>query len=81
MGIPGFFSCLKACNSRDPIVKSLLASSSVESPDSFLETIKENVIAQFVEFVDRKAKGIVGQTGETGTFPTQCHHNGEVLSI
>jgi hypothetical protein len=22
-----------------------------------------------------------GQTGVTGTYPTQCHHNGEVLSI
>jgi hypothetical protein len=22
-----------------------------------------------------------GQTGITGTYPTQCHHNGEVLSI
>jgi hypothetical protein len=41
VGIQGFCSCLKACNSRDPFVKSTLALSSVESPDNFLETIKE----------------------------------------
>jgi hypothetical protein len=40
MGILGFFSCLKVCSSQDPIVNSLLASSSMESPDNFLETIK-----------------------------------------
>jgi hypothetical protein len=37
------------------------------------------VIAQFVARSKRlKDKG---QTGETGTFPTQCHLNGEVLYI
>jgi hypothetical protein len=37
------------------------------------------VIAQFVARSKRlKDKG---QTGKTGTFPTQCHLNGEVLSI
>jgi hypothetical protein len=37
------------------------------------------VIAQFVPKSKRlKDKG---QIGETGTFPTQCHLNGEVLSI
>jgi hypothetical protein len=37
------------------------------------------VIAQFVARSKRlKDKG---QTGETRTFPTQCHLNGEVLSI
>jgi hypothetical protein len=37
------------------------------------------VIAQFVARSKRlKDKG---QTGETGTFPTQCHLNGQVLSI
>jgi hypothetical protein len=37
------------------------------------------VIAQFVARSKRlKDKG---QTGEIGTFPTQCHLNGEVLSI
>jgi hypothetical protein len=37
------------------------------------------IIAQFVARSKRlKDKG---QTGETGTFPTQCHLNGEVLYI
>jgi hypothetical protein len=37
------------------------------------------VIAQFVA----RSKGLKdrGQTGETRTFPTHCHLNGEVLSI
>jgi hypothetical protein len=37
------------------------------------------VIAQFVA----RSKGykVEGQTGVTETYPTQCHHNGEVLSI
>ena len=37
------------------------------------------VIAQFVA----RSKGykVEGQIGVTGTYPTQCHHNGEVLSI
>jgi hypothetical protein len=37
------------------------------------------VIAQFVA----RSKGykVEGQTGITGTYPTQCHHDGEVLSF
>jgi hypothetical protein len=37
------------------------------------------VIAQFVA----KSNGyeVEGQTGITGTYPTQCHHDGEVLSL
>jgi len=37
------------------------------------------VIAQFLA----RSKGLEdrGQTGVTGTYPIQCHHNGEVLSI
>ena len=39
----------------------------------------EGVIVQFVA----RSRGykIEGQTGVTGTYPTQCHHNEEVLSI
>jgi hypothetical protein len=39
----------------------------------------EHVIAQFVA----RSKGykVEGQTGVTGTYPTQCHHDGEVLSL
>jgi hypothetical protein len=38
-----------------------------------------HVIAQFVA----RSNGykIEGQTGITGTHPTQCHHDGEVLSL
>jgi hypothetical protein len=38
-----------------------------------------SVIAQFVA----RSNGyeIEGQTGITGTYPTQCHHDGEVLSL
>jgi hypothetical protein len=37
------------------------------------------VIAQFVA----RSNGyeVEGQTGVTGTYPTQCHHDGEVLSL
>ena len=37
------------------------------------------VIAQFVA----RSNGykIEGPTGVTGTYPTQCHHDGEVLSL
>jgi hypothetical protein len=37
------------------------------------------VIAQFVA----RSNGYEteGQTGVTGTYPTQCHHDGEVLSL
>jgi hypothetical protein len=40
---------------------------------------KGHVIAQFVA----RSNGykIEGQTGVTGTYPTQCHHDGEVLSL
>jgi hypothetical protein len=41
--------------------------------------LHHNVIAQFV--VRIKGLSLVGQTGVTGTYPTQCHHDGEVLSI
>jgi hypothetical protein len=41
--------------------------------------IKENVIAQFVARI--KGLRFEGQTGVTGTNPTQCHHNGMVLSL
>jgi hypothetical protein len=37
------------------------------------------VIAQFV--ARRKVYKVEDQTGIAGTYPTQCHHNGEVLSI
>ena len=38
-----------------------------------------SVIAQFVA----RSSGyeVEGQTGVTGTYPTQCHHDGEVLSL
>jgi hypothetical protein len=40
------------------------------------------VIAQFVVTGSRiKGLRFEGQTGVTGTNPTQCHHNGMVLSI
>jgi hypothetical protein len=38
-----------------------------------------DVIAQFV--ARRKGYKVEGQTGVTGTYPTQCHHDGEVLSL
>ena len=38
-----------------------------------------NVIAQFVARI--KGYKVEGQTGVTGTYPTQCHHDGEVLSL
>jgi hypothetical protein len=38
-----------------------------------------HVIAQFV--VRIKGLSLVGQIGVTGTYPTQCHHDGKVLSI
>jgi hypothetical protein len=37
------------------------------------------VIAQFV--ARSKGSKVEGQTGVTRTYPIQCHHNGEVLSI
>jgi hypothetical protein len=37
------------------------------------------LIAQFVARI--KGYKIEGQTGVTGTYPTQCHHNGMVLSL
>jgi hypothetical protein len=37
------------------------------------------VIAQFVARI--KGYKIEGQIGITGTNPTQCHHNGMVLSF
>jgi len=37
------------------------------------------VIAQFVARI--KGLRFEGQTGVTGTNPTQCHHNGMVLSL
>jgi hypothetical protein len=37
------------------------------------------VIAQFVARI--KGLRFEGQTGITGTNPTQCHHNGMVLSL
>jgi hypothetical protein len=37
------------------------------------------VIAQFVARI--KGYKIEGQIGITGTSPTQCHHNGMVLSL
>jgi hypothetical protein len=37
------------------------------------------VIAQFVARLS--GYEVEGQTGVTGTYPTQCHHNGEVLSL
>jgi hypothetical protein len=38
-----------------------------------------HVIAQFV--ARKKGYKVEGQTGVTGTYPTQCHHDGEVLSL
>jgi hypothetical protein len=37
------------------------------------------VITQFVA----RSSGyeVEGQTGITGTYPTQCHHDGEVISL
>jgi hypothetical protein len=43
------------------------------------ETKSGPVIMQFV--VRIKGLSLVGQTGITGTYPTQCHHDGKVLSI
>jgi hypothetical protein len=37
------------------------------------------VIAQFV--ARSNDYEVEGQTGVTGTYPTQCHHDGEVLSL
>jgi hypothetical protein len=37
------------------------------------------VIVQFV--VRIKGLSLVGQTGVTGTYPTQCYHDGKVLSV
>jgi hypothetical protein len=39
----------------------------------------KHVIAQFVARI--KGLRFNGQTGVTGTNPTQCHHNGMVFSI
>jgi hypothetical protein len=53
------------------------------SVDVFLASGKYShiglVIAQFVARI--KVYKIEGQTGVTGTNPTQCHHNGMVLSL
>jgi hypothetical protein len=35
---------------------------------------KPDVIAQFV--ARKKGYKVEGQTGVTGTYPTQCHHDG-----
>jgi hypothetical protein len=40
---------------------------------------KRIVITQFV--ARKKGYKIESQTGVTGTNPTQCHHNGTVLSL
>jgi hypothetical protein len=37
------------------------------------------VIAQFL--VRIKGLNLIGQTGVIGTYPTQCHHDGKVLSL
>jgi hypothetical protein len=37
------------------------------------------VITQFV--ARKKGYKVEVQTGVTGTYPTQCHHDGEVLSL
>jgi len=37
------------------------------------------VIAQFV--ARKKGYKVESQIGVTGTYPTQCHHDGEVLSL
>jgi hypothetical protein len=42
-------------------------------------SIDAHVIAQFVARI--KGLRFEGQTGVTGTNPTQCHHNGMVLSL
>jgi hypothetical protein len=39
----------------------------------------QHVIAQFV--ARKKGYKVEGQTGVTGTYPTQCHHDGKVLSL
>jgi hypothetical protein len=39
----------------------------------------ELVIARFVARM--KGYKVEGQTGVTGTYPTQCHHDGKVLSL
>jgi hypothetical protein len=48
--------------------------------ESVLQIMKmKPVIAQFVARI--KGSKIEGQTGVMGTNPTQCHHNGMVLSL
>jgi hypothetical protein len=37
------------------------------------------VIAQFV--ARKRGYKVEGQIGVIGTYPTQCHHDGEVLSL
>jgi hypothetical protein len=44
-----------------------------------LKLVKHHVIAQFL--ARKKGYKVEGQTGITGTYPTQCHHDGEVLSL
>jgi hypothetical protein len=38
-----------------------------------------SVIAQFVARI--KGYKVEGQIGVTGTYPTQCHHDGKALSL
>jgi hypothetical protein len=47
--------------------------------DVFLDDMGLDNIAQFVARI--KGYEMEDQTGVTGTYPTQCHHDGKALSL
>jgi hypothetical protein len=51
----------------------------IHKDEEVLSSPNRTVIAQFV--ARRKGYKVEGQTGVTGTYPTQCHHDGMVLSL
>jgi hypothetical protein len=69
-------SCIKL--SKNPVIHD--RSKHIEIRYHFIkDKVQKVVIAQFVARI--KDLRFEGQTGVTGTNPTQCHHNGMVLSI
>jgi hypothetical protein len=63
-------------SSRVEAIQAFSPPKSKKEVQSFLGKI---VIAQFVARI--KGYKIESQTGVTGTYPTQCHHDGKILSI
>jgi hypothetical protein len=54
----------------------------IEEYKSILKNDVWEVVPVIAQFVARSnGYKIEGQTGVTGTYPTQCHHDGEALSL